>query len=211
MGVATSFVSLEAAIPLSKIFRPRSLCLIATEGSAQGGVIFFDGDSTGGTARVEVHGNRDFSSANGNLDMSDHNPPGVTIGSVEGHGTVWLGAFELTVGSNNHDTIFTGAIQDGGIFGGTGGSLTKIGTGILTLAGANTYTGGTTIEEGRLVVNNTSGSGTGSGTVAVNAGTLGGTGTIAGAVTVASGSGAGAALAPGTRGAKGGSLPSRAH
>ena len=80
--------------------------------------------------------------------------------------------------------------------------MTKVGTGTLELTGANIYTGGTTIEEGKLVVNNMTGSGTGTGVVQVNAGRLCGQGTIAGAVTVGSGSGAGAALAPGRRGSK---------
>ena len=85
--------------------------------------------------------------------------------------------------------------------------MTKIGGGTLTLANANTYTGGTTINGGRLWVNNVSGSGTGSGTVMVNAGTLGGRGTITGAVTVGTGSGAGALLAPGRRGGRPGQSP----
>ena len=67
------------------------------------------------------------------------------------------------------------------------------------MTGANTYTGGTTIEEGQLLVDNTTGSGLGSGSVQVNAGRLGGNGTIAGAVTVGTGTGAGATLAPGER------------
>jgi hypothetical protein len=64
----------------------------------------------------------------------DHN---VTIGSIgsmsEGDGFVSLGANNLTIGSNNLSTKFSGAI------GGVGGSLTKIGTGMLDLTGANTY------------------------------------------------------------------------
>ena len=98
----------------------------------------------------------------------------------------------------NLSTIFDGVIQDFG----AGGSFTKIGTGTLTLANANTYTRGTTIEGGRLWLNNMSGSGTGSGGVQVNAGTLGGRGSITGAVTVGTGSGAGAVLAPGRRGGR---------
>src|SRR5262249_36418299 len=42
---------------------------------------------------------------------------------------------------------------DGGASGGRGGSLVKVGTGILTLSGTNTYTGTTTVNAGVLVVN----------------------------------------------------------
>jgi autotransporter-associated beta strand protein len=59
-------------------------------------------------------------------------------------------------------------------------------TGTVKFLGANTYGGGTTVAYGTLQVNNTTGSGTGSGTVSVNSGaTLGGSGTIAGNVFVA--------------------------
>jgi len=41
-------------------------------------------------------------------------------------------------------------IQDGGIGSGSGGSLTKIGTGKLSLTKANIYTGGTTVNGGHF-------------------------------------------------------------
>jgi len=94
-------------------------------------------------------------------------------------------------------TTFAGILQDGGQSNGTGGSLTKIGTGTLTLSNINTYTGGTAIEEGTLLVKTSNGSATGTGPVQVNAGTFGGRSNIAGAVTVGTGSGSGAVLAPG--------------
>ncbi len=120
--------------------------LIANGGTAGGGgaIIFFQDDSTGGTARVKVFGN-------GSLDVSRQNTPGVTIGSIEGSGNVFLGANNLTVGSNNLSTTLSGVIQDGGFNGGTGGSLTRIGAGTLSLTKLNTYTGGTLINAGTLI------------------------------------------------------------
>jgi fibronectin-binding autotransporter adhesin len=52
-----------------------------------------------------------------------------------------LGRITLTVGGNGTSTTFAGVIADGGIIGGTGAGLTKVGAGTLTLSGANTYTG----------------------------------------------------------------------
>ena len=73
----------------------------------------------------------------------------------------------------------TNVISDGG----NNYSLTKAGTGRLVLSGPNTYGGDTKVSGGTLLVNNTTGSGTGSGAVTVNGGTLGGTGIISGVVT----------------------------
>jgi hypothetical protein len=86
--------------------------------SGPGGKILFNGASTGGTARVEVL-------AYSSLDISGHRS-GVTIGSIEGSGTVLLGANNLTVGTNDIDTAFSGTIYNDG-------RLAKIGSGVLTL------------------------------------------------------------------------------
>ena len=161
-----------------------SATLIANggNGGGEGGGIFFWYNSTGGTSRVEVFGN-------GALDISGHNAPGVGVGSIEGNGAIFLGARNLIVGSNNRSTAFSGVLQDGGFNHGTGGSLTKVGNGKLTLNFPSTYTGATTISKGTLQVKNTTGSATGTGAVQVNAGTLSGTGIIAGAVTIGTGTG----------------------
>jgi autotransporter-associated beta strand protein len=145
-----------------------------TNGGSGGSIQFFGG-AKGGTSRVEVFGN-------GNVDISFeggrfNRAPSVTIGSIEGDGNVFLGGNNLTVGSNNIDTTFSGVIQDGGRNGGTGGSLTKIGSGTLDLTGTNTYTG-TTRVGGMLKVD---GSIT-SNTFVHSGGTLAGTGTVHGDV-----------------------------
>jgi outer membrane autotransporter protein len=85
----------------------------------------------------------------------------MTAGSIEGAGTYFLGSKALTVGLNNLSTTVSGTISDGGFFGGTGGSLIKVGAGTLTLTGANTYSGGTSLNGGVLAVNNVGNLGTG--------------------------------------------------
>ena len=80
-----------------------------------------------------------------------------------------------------------GLIEDGGASGGAGGSLVKVGTGTLTIDGAGTYTGGTTVSGGALVVGdfaNPSAALSGGGPISVGSGgTLGGYGSVTGDVT----------------------------
>jgi fibronectin-binding autotransporter adhesin len=76
------------------------------------------------------------------------------------------------------------------------GSLTKAGGGTLTLAGANTYTGTTTVNAGTLLINGNQSAATGAVTVNNSGTTLGGIGTIGGTVTINSG----ANVAPGNGG-----------
>ena len=137
-------------------------------------IVFWD-QTLGSTARVEVFGN-------GLLDISSHSVLApMSIGSLEGTGTVLLGANNLSVGGNGLNTTFSGMINDGG---GAGGSVTKVGSATLTLKRRSSYTGGTTVQSGNLVVDNTVGSATGSGPVQVIGGTLGGNGIIGGPVTI---------------------------
>src|SRR5208282_5261327 len=86
------------------------------------------------------------------FDISGLTTAGMEIGSIEGSGNYFLGSKTLSVGGNNLSTTVSGVIQDGGFVGGTGGSLTKVGTGTLTLTGTNTYTGTTTVNAGSLIV-----------------------------------------------------------
>ena len=166
--------------------------LIANGGTngASSGTILFQTDTSGGNARVQLHDNA-------TLEIGCHSSPGVGIGSLQGSGIVALGSNELTVGSNGLDTLFSGTIGFAGSCPGQQGSLKKVGPGRLALTNRNTYKGGTRIVEGTLLVNNKGGSGTGTGPVKVDSGTLGGHGKIAGTVTIGSGSSQGAFIAPG--------------
>ncbi len=170
-----------------------SSTLIANGGvnGGLGGRIFFGLDSTGDNARIRLNDT-------GTLDISCHNAPGMGIGSVEGNGLVILSGNALTVGGNGRDTTFSGTMRDDdGSCRGRGGSLVKVGSGRLTLTHKNFYTGGTTLLEGSLTVNNGSGSASGSGPVNVNAGALSGRGIIGGNVVIGIGAGgSGAFIAP---------------
>ncbi|MBR0706823.1 autotransporter domain-containing protein [Bradyrhizobium liaoningense] len=149
------------------------------------GNVLFDGNTTAGNAQLV----NAISSA-----VIDFNTPGpgsdgkISAGSIAGSGTFNLNGAELTVGGNNLSTTVTGVLT--GDAHSTGTSLVKAGTGTLTLAGINTYTGATIVDGGTLAVN---GSIASSGSLTVNSGsTLGGTG-IVGNTTIASGG----TLAPG--------------
>ena len=134
-------------------------------------IISFSGSSSGGTAQIELLFS-DISLSSPILDISIHNAPGVAIGSLAGdeHAFVFVGGNTLTVGTDNLSTTFAGTIE------GTGGSLTKVGTGTLILSGDSTYSGDTNINRGVLQVDGSITSNT-----AVNRpGTLTGTGIIHG-------------------------------
>lgn len=158
----------------------------ATLTTANGARINFFENSTGGTATLVANSGgavRFFDSAlgdrarliantGGSIEINALGTSGTTAGSIEGAGTLRLGAKTLTVGYNDLSTTFSGRVQ------GNGGSLVKVGTGTLILSGlSNTYTGTTTVNGGLLQVD---GSIATSSLITVNAGgSLGGTGTLA--------------------------------
>jgi len=120
----------------------------------------------------------------------------IPIGDLIGVSTSTLGAggtaactITWEVGARNANSTFNGLITNAQYTStGAVAAIKKVGTGIWTLSNANTYTGGTTINEGTIMVTNTTGSGLGTGAVTINSGaTLAGTGIVAGAVTLADG------------------------
>jgi autotransporter-associated beta strand protein len=164
----------------------------AGQNGGGGGVIYFYDSSHGGTAYVFLDGNS-------TLDISGHGLPGISFGAVSGAGRIFLGANNLTTGQSGYADTLTAAIGNGGVAGGAGGSLTKVGSGQLTLSGANTYTGGTIVASGILAVSNVAGSATGAGPVQVQPGSiLSGAGIISGPVTLSGTSRRQSAIEPGT-------------
>jgi autotransporter-associated beta strand protein len=147
-----------------------------------GGNIVIEGNPALDLGQFQVFGN-------GLLDLTNVTISTMRIGSLAGNGVVLLAGHGLSIGNNNLGTTFSGVIQDTG-------SVIKVGTGTLTLSGASTYTGGTSVTAGTLRAKNQSGSATGTGPVKVTAGTLGGSGIIAGKVTIGDGSGTLAFLQP---------------
>ncbi|CDX32238.1 Outer membrane autotransporter barrel domain (modular protein) [Mesorhizobium plurifarium] len=143
-----------------------------------------------GSATLTLTGNHSFGGGTtisaGTLQVGN----GATAGtlatpSVVNNGTL---AFNL-----NNNYAFDGVIS------GTG-SVNKLGTGIATLTGTNSYSGATNVNAGTLLINGNQSAAAGQTNVASGA-TLGGTGTIGGSVTVADGGSlapGGAGNAPGT-------------
>jgi outer membrane autotransporter protein len=113
-----------------------------------GSLDFFLPDQISDTASVTINGPGNLLDGNlyAGLQLNNHNE---TIGSLLGASTgkVQLGSAILTVGAGN----FPGTIADG--FSGVGGQLVKNTSGVLTLSGANTYTGNTSVNNGQLVLN----------------------------------------------------------
>ncbi|MBN8460792.1 MAG: autotransporter-associated beta strand repeat-containing protein [Verrucomicrobia bacterium] len=132
---------------------------ITTTAAATSGIVRINSTSAGNANVAWV-----FNDAATSLDLTGSAT--IQFGSMTGTGNLQgntAGTKTAEVGALGQNDLMSGAIVNG-----TGAivALTKVGTGTLTLAGANTYTGATTISAGTLQIGN--GGATGSlGTTAI--------------------------------------------
>jgi autotransporter-associated beta strand protein len=130
----------------------------------------------------------------------DPNGTTLQIGALSGVSSSFLlggptagNVFTWQIGGQNTDATFSGAIGEQAT--NTITAIEKIGRGVWTLAGSNSFVGGMTVSAGTLQVNNATGSATGTNQVFVASGaTLSGNGIIGGLTAFDDG----ATLAPGT-------------
>ena len=124
--------------------------------ATNGSVIDFYNTASGGAAAFDLQDALsvlDFSGGSGGVNQA---------GSITGLGTVYLGQNTVSIGGNNASTLFAGVIADcSGDCAAipiplplSPGRLNKVGSGTLTLTGANTYSGGTVITAGTLQIGN---------------------------------------------------------
>ena len=134
----------------------------------------YSGGTTINAGTIQAGSVTALGAASGSLDMNggafDLNGFNIAVGGLNGTSNSTIGntggtASTLTVGTDNASGSFAGVIGDDASLG-----LIKTGTGTEILSGANTYTGGTQINQGTLTVGNASALGMGN--VSLNGGGL---------------------------------------
>ena len=115
----------------------------------EGGILVFSQSSNIGTGTIRIAG--------GTLRWATGNTTDVSSR------TVWFDGGGGSLDTNGNNVTLASAIGNNG-----SGKLTKTGNGTLTLLGANTYTGGTTVSQGVLQIGNGGTSGSLSGPVTLS-------------------------------------------
>ena len=149
---------------------------------ANTGTVRVSGSSNGRITKLQVANVNALQSATldlatGDVGTVEFTVPGTNtyaLGGLQGARNLAFGGNSLSVGGNGQSTTYSGVLTGSA-------SLTKVGGGRLTLAGANTFSGTTNVQAGDLAVD---GSIVGSLSVASLA-SLSGTGTVGGNATIA--------------------------
>jgi autotransporter-associated beta strand protein len=158
----TNFVNLGGADRTITVVRTNWISGVVSNGgiikagSTSGGLLVLSGANTytgitraaAGTLMVSNLNAVQYSTVDLNASdtgtLSFGTPAAYTFGGLMGSRNQNLGAKTVSVGNNNSNTTYSGQLSNG--------TLTKIGTGTLTLSGASTYAGNTTISAGTLAL-----------------------------------------------------------
>ena len=149
------------------------------------GALTFGGKGAGSYSTNELElSNGSVLTLGGTVRVNDTGNPFPAM--ISGAGTLALGGNRIfDIGGTS--TAMTG-LAVATVISGANQSITKIGTGTLKLEDPNTYSGGTTVSAGVLVVSNTEGSGVGTGALVIQSGALlRGSGIVGGATTIEAG------------------------
>jgi fibronectin-binding autotransporter adhesin len=195
-GNAASVLYLSGGVSFSGTTSAQFDGFTGTINISPGATLRFSADTTGKTfgslaPTFVIAGTLQPRDAGNTVQLGAFTGSGSLAGPQSSAGT---GNILYVLGGNNTSATFSGVISSNTALAGSEVVVQKIGTGTLTLHGASTYTGGTTVKAGTLRVNNASGSGTGTGSLVVeNGATLAGGGFIGSSTELESG----AILAPG--------------
>jgi autotransporter-associated beta strand protein len=135
------------------------------------GTLNLNSDTAPGSGTITISGGTLDNTSGSGVTLSNNNTQSWNGDfTFTGTNTLNLGTGAVSLGASCTVTVSGGTLGVGGIISGSGYSLTKAGAGMLTLRGANTYTGGTTLSAGTLNIN--SASAIGSGSFTISGGTL---------------------------------------
>ncbi|WP_339804245.1 autotransporter-associated beta strand repeat-containing protein [Saezia sanguinis] len=157
--------------------------LLTGNNTYTGKTVIDNGTLQAGGSQALVSGRYELNNT-GALDLNDYNLTMTSLSGAAGT-TIDLGSAQLTVNTSGQ-SMYSGAIT------GTG-NLIKSGAGNLLLDGVSSYTGGTVVQSGALIVGSTSAMSSaragsaGAAFTVNNAASLGGFGTVAGNVEIRSG------------------------
>ncbi len=164
----------------------RAYLIVGDNVSQSIGTLTFGGAGAGTSAtnRLELHNANSVLKLGGTVTVNATGNPitakifGAGTLALEGNRIFDIGGQSTAMSGLAVSTVISGASQ----------SITKLGTGTLRLDFANTYSGGTTVSAGGLVVSNETGSGVGTGALVIQSGaSLRGKGIVGGATIIEAG------------------------